>query len=100
MGTTLSAVTEIDHDLIVARTMQSLASAKAKGCPGVRRPEISTEQMSEIYNFFAQGKSLRPKQPIRHGDSLLKEFIAHFWPLWTQVLHVTGRCPLTVGCQL
>lgn len=52
----LSAVAELERDLIVARTKQGLAAAKAKGKLGGRKAKMSPLQMAEVRNFYEQGK--------------------------------------------
>lgn len=52
----LSAVAELERDLIVARTKQGLAAAKAKGRLGGRKAKMSPQQMTEVRKFYEQGK--------------------------------------------
>lgn len=52
----LGAVAELERDLIVARTKQGLAAAKAKGKLGGRKAKMSPQQMAEVQKFYEQGK--------------------------------------------
>ena len=52
----LSAVAELERDMIVARTKQGLAAAKAKGRVGGRKPKLSKIQMEEVRKFYEAGK--------------------------------------------
>jgi DNA invertase Pin-like site-specific DNA recombinase len=54
----LSAVAELERDMIVARTQQGLAAAKARGRVGGRKAKMSPEQMAEVRNFYEKGKSV------------------------------------------
>lgn len=54
----LGAVAELERDLIVARTQQGLAAAKAKGRLGGRKAKLSPQQMIEVHNFYGAGKSV------------------------------------------
>ena len=54
----LSAVAELERDMIVARTQQGLAAAKAKGRLGGRKSKLSPAQMTEVKNFYEGGKSV------------------------------------------
>jgi DNA invertase Pin-like site-specific DNA recombinase len=54
----LSAVAELERDMIVARTQQGLAAAKARGRVGGRKAKMSPEQMAEARNFYEKGKSV------------------------------------------
>lgn len=54
----LSAVAELERDMIVARTQQGLAAAKAKGRLGGRKSKLSPAQMAEVKNFYEGGKSV------------------------------------------
>jgi DNA invertase Pin-like site-specific DNA recombinase len=54
----LSAVAELERDMIVARTQQGLAAAKARGRVGGRKPKMSPVQMAEVRKFYEQGRSV------------------------------------------
>lgn len=54
----LSAVAELERDMIVARTQQGLAAAKAKGRLGGRKSKLSPAQMTEVKKFYEGGKSV------------------------------------------
>lgn len=52
----LSAVAELERDMIVSRTRQGLAAAKAKGRVGGRKPKMTKQQMTEVRKFYEAGK--------------------------------------------
>jgi DNA invertase Pin-like site-specific DNA recombinase len=54
----LSAVAELERSMIVARTQQGLAAAKARGRIGGRKAKMSPAQMTEVRNFYNNGKSV------------------------------------------
>lgn len=54
----LGAVAELERDLILSRTRQGLAAARAKGRVGGRKPKMSPQQISEVRNFYEAGKSV------------------------------------------
>lgn len=54
----LSAVAELERDMIVARTKQGLAAAKAKGRIGGRKPKLSKLQIDQVRDFYETGKSV------------------------------------------
>jgi DNA invertase Pin-like site-specific DNA recombinase len=54
----LSAVAELERSMILARTQQGLAAAKARGRVGGRKAKMSPAQMTEIRNFYNKGKSV------------------------------------------
>lgn len=54
----LSAVAELEREMILARTRAGLASAKAKGRLGGRKAKLSPQQMVEVRNFYENGKSV------------------------------------------
>lgn len=54
----LSAVAELERDMIVARTQQGLAAAKAKGRIGGRKSKLTDAQMTEVRNFYDNGRSV------------------------------------------
>jgi DNA invertase Pin-like site-specific DNA recombinase len=54
----LSAVAELEIDMIRARTQQGLAAARARGRVGGRKAKMSPAQMTEVRNFYNNGKSV------------------------------------------
>lgn len=54
----LGAVAELERDLIVARTQQGLAAAKARGRVGGRKQKLNIQQIAEAKNFYAAGKPI------------------------------------------
>ena len=54
----LGAVAELERDLILSRTRQGLAAARAKGRVGGRKPKMSLQQIAEVRNFYEAGKSV------------------------------------------
>lgn len=54
----LSAVAELEREMILSRTRAGLASAKAKGRLGGRKAKLSAQQMAEVRNFYEAGKSV------------------------------------------
>lgn len=54
----LSAVAELERDMIVARTQQGLAAARAKGRVGGRKPKLNEKQAVAVRNFYEEGKAV------------------------------------------
>ena len=52
----LGAIAEFEHDLIVARTMDGLAAARARGRKGGRRAKLSARADREIRERYNQGE--------------------------------------------
>lgn len=52
----LSAVAELERDMIIARTRQGLEVAKARGRLGGRKAKMNPQQMAEARKFYKQGK--------------------------------------------
>lgn len=55
----MSALAEMERELIVERTLAGLAAARAKGRVGGRRPKLSTEQWAQAGRLIAAGESRR-----------------------------------------
>ena len=58
MLTMLSAVAELERDMLVERTQAGLARAKAEGKTLGRRPKTTSEQRSEIHAKYRSGYSV------------------------------------------
>lgn len=54
----LGAVAELERELILSRTRQGLAAARAKGRVGGRKPKMNPQQIAEVRNFYEAGKSV------------------------------------------
>ncbi|AUZ67327.1 recombinase family protein [Citrobacter sp. CFNIH10] len=55
----MSALAEMERELIVERTLAGLAAARAKGRVGGRRPKLSTEQWAQAGRLIAAGEPRR-----------------------------------------
>ncbi|MCU1362777.1 MAG: hypothetical protein JWM55_605 [Acidimicrobiaceae bacterium] len=55
----LAAFAEFEHDIIVARTMDGLAAARARGRNGGRKPKISPSQATAIRNRYEDGEAVQ-----------------------------------------
>lgn len=53
--TIVSAFAEFEHSLIVSRTRDGLAAARARGRTGGRKPKLSESQIREINKMYAAG---------------------------------------------
>ncbi|KFB92723.1 phage DNA invertase [Trabulsiella guamensis ATCC 49490] len=53
----MSALAEMERELIVERTLAGLAAARAKGRIGGRRPKLSPEQWAQAGRLIAAGES-------------------------------------------
>lgn len=53
--TIVSAFAEFEHSLIVSRTRDGLAAARARGRTGGRKPKLSKSQVREISRMYASG---------------------------------------------
>lgn len=53
----MSALAEMERELIVERTLAGLAAARAKGRVGGRRPKLSTEEWAQAGRLIAAGES-------------------------------------------
>ncbi|EFH1548876.1 recombinase family protein [Escherichia coli] len=53
----MSALAEMERELIVERTLAGLAAARAKGRVGGRRPKLSTEQWAQAGRLIAAGET-------------------------------------------
>ncbi|MGW4423248.1 hypothetical protein [Streptosporangium sp. NPDC004631] len=51
----LSVLTELQCELIVANTMDGLASARARGRVGGRRPKLTAHQAAPAQELYARG---------------------------------------------
>jgi DNA invertase Pin-like site-specific DNA recombinase len=54
--TIVSAFAEFEHSLIVSRTRDGLAAARARGRTGGRKSKLSESQVSEIKKMYAAGE--------------------------------------------
>jgi DNA invertase Pin-like site-specific DNA recombinase len=54
--TIVSAFAEFEHSLIVSRTKDGLAAARARGRTGGRKPKLSESQVREIKKMYAAGE--------------------------------------------
>lgn len=55
----MSALAEMERELIVERTLAGLAAARAKGRVGGRRPKLSPEQWAQAGRLIAAGEPRR-----------------------------------------
>ena len=55
----MSALAEMERELIVERTLAGLAAARAKGRVGGRRPKLSMEQWAQAGRLIATGEPRR-----------------------------------------
>lgn len=55
----MSALAEMERELIVERTLAGLAAARAKGRVGGRRPKLSMEQWAQAGRLIAAGEPRR-----------------------------------------
>ena len=53
--TIIGAVAEFERSLIVSRTRDGLAAARARGRVGGRKPKLSDRQQAEIRRLYAAG---------------------------------------------
>ena len=53
--TIIGAFAEFEHSLIVSRTKDGLAAARARGRTGGRRPKLTSSQASEARRMYSQG---------------------------------------------
>ncbi|MGN6326131.1 recombinase family protein [Pseudolysinimonas sp.] len=56
--TILAAFAQFERDLIVARTKDGLAAAKARGRTGGRRPKLTPQKMTHIVERHGSGESV------------------------------------------
>ena len=54
--TIVSAFAEFEHSLIVSRTRDGLAAARARGRTGGRKPKLSEAQVREIKKLYSAGE--------------------------------------------
>jgi DNA invertase Pin-like site-specific DNA recombinase len=56
--TLMAAFAEFEHDLMVARTMDGLAAARARGRNGGRKPKITATQAMAIRKRYEEGETV------------------------------------------
>lgn len=57
--TMMGAFAEFEHDLMVARTHDGLASARARGRVGGRKPKVSSAQAAAVRKRYDDGETVR-----------------------------------------
>jgi DNA invertase Pin-like site-specific DNA recombinase len=55
----LAAFAEFEHDLIVARTRDGLAAARARGRSGGRRPKLTAQKIADIRKKYEDGDTVQ-----------------------------------------
>lgn len=55
----LAAFAEFEHDLIVARTRDGLAAARARGRTGGRKPKLTAQKVADIRKKYEDGDTVQ-----------------------------------------